>query len=871
MTYRAENETGETGRMRRGLTAVIVVLFIAMISLLVLDVRKQLEHLSFATSDNVQWFLGQSETEALSLELAAHQALASETSDLSELQVRFDVFYSRIDTLRSSPTFEPLRTHKRISKHLDHINQFLAKWVAIIDAGDSRFATLRPDFAREASAAQDATRNVALAGIAIFSEIRDAQRNSISQTLTRIAILTIALVTVLIIVVLAMFRLAQIREQDAQTNLEISERMEAIIATALDAVVVTNRDGRIVEYNGAAEAMFGYPRQAALGANIVDLIIPDEFRSMHKEGLSQYHRDGLSNVSDTTSPRMVGPGIVQLEAQNQRGRVFPVELTLARTDSRDGEIFVSFIRDISTRVRAEEAMRDARDRAIAGEKQKADLLAVMSHEMRTPLNGMLGTLDLFEPEKLSKQDQHFLSVMRKSGQILMRHVNDVLDVSRLDAGKMSMQNQSFDLIELLQDIIEGQRARAEARGNELILSPMRPELHDAYNDPDRLRQVLLNLVGNAIKFTENGQVIIEAECHQGLDEVEIRVIDTGLGISQHDLDRVFGDFVTIDSSYARSNTGTGLGLGISQRLVTALGGEMGAESELGEGSVFWLRLPLAPPAEGAIEAPTWPMEDQTDLENVEAPAPMSILLVEDNPTNRMVARQLLERDGHDVTEATDGAEGVAHARNGSFGAILMDISMPGMDGITATGLIRQDDTETPIIATTAHALPTEAARFIGAGMNAVLLKPLTKISLRQTLTKVMSAPFTMIPGLPRSDDLIKQSLLDELLEELPRDQALTLFKKFSSEMTRFQEAYTVGPVSDFETLGTEAHKMAGSAGVFGANRLNLLLRDIQTAAQESQGELPPLLAQITPIWSATYGAFKQLGLITDKHQNLDKG
>ncbi len=863
MINKAENDTGETGRMRRGLTAVIVILFITIILLLVMDVRKQLERLAYATSDNVQWFLGQCETEALALELAAHEALHKEAPHTGALQTRFDVFYSRIDTLRNSPTFEPLQGQPRVLENLNHVDQFLTKWVAIIDAQDNSFEQSLPEFARDASAARSATRNIALAGIAIFAEIRTIQRNSISQTLSRIAILTIALVTVLIIVVMAMFRLAQIREQDAQTNLEISERMEAIIATAQDAVVVTDRKGRIVEYNGAAEDMFGYPREVALGTEIIDLIIPKDSRALHKEGLSQYHRDGLSRLQHNATGRLVGPGIVQLEAQDQEGRIFPVDLTLARTDSRDGEIFVSFIRDISNRVRAEEAMRDARDRAIAGEKQKADLLAVMSHEMRTPLNGLLGTLDLFEPDHLPEEDRHYLRVMRKSGQILLSHVNDVLDITRLDAGKMSMQNQSFDLIELLQDILDGQRARAKARGIDLILSPMQPELHDAYSDPNRLRQVLLNLVGNAIKFTENGQVIVEAECHHGLDEVEIRVIDTGLGISQADLDRVFGDFVTIDSSYARSNSGTGLGLGISQRLVTALGGKLGAESELGDGSVFWIRLPMARPATAGTDKPVVQMADSSKDAMPDAPAPMAVLLVEDNPTNRMVARQLLEKDGHNVTEAVDGAEGVAKAQTGGFGAILMDISMPGMDGITATGHIRQSDSETPIIATTAHALPTEAARFIGAGMNAVLVKPLTRATLRQALTDAMTAQNVFVSGLPLSDDLINHDLLNELLEELPRARALDLLTKFSTEVSDFLMTFTHPQPDNLHELGQEAHRMAGSAGVFGANRLNLLFRDIQTAARESHGELPPLLAQLPAVWSATYREFEQLDLVSD--------
>ncbi|MBO9465376.1 response regulator [Tropicibacter sp. R15_0] len=866
MSTWADSDTGETGKMRRGLTAVIVILFITIILLLVMDVRRQLERLAYATSDNVQWFLAQSESEALSLELAAQKALRTETPDLANLKTRFDIFYSRVDTLQSGPTFAPLREKERIRGNITYIGKFLTKWVAIIDAQDDRLENSLEEFARDASLARTANRQIALAGIKVFSEIRDAQRASISQTLTRIAILTIALVTVLIIVVLAMFRLAQIREQDAQTNLEISERMEAIIATSLDAIVVTNRDGEIVEYNGAAERMFGYPRDVALSQNFVDLILPEPLRENLWTQLMQFKAANQQNLGTLSS--LVNLDNVKLEAQHQDGQVFPIELALARTHSRDGEIFVGFIRDISTRLRAEEAMRDARDRAIAGEKHKADLLAVMSHEMRTPLNGMLGTMELFEPEKMNDEHRHYLGVMQKSGQILLRHVNDVLDVSRLDAGKMNLRHEAFDLVELLEELIEGQNGRAKARGNRLTLSPMHPALHEVHGDPDRLRQILLNLLGNAIKFTENGEITIEADCQNGLDEVEIRVIDTGLGISQEDLDRVFGDFVTIDSSYARSNTGTGLGLGISHRLVTALGGDMGAESELGEGSVFWLRLSLAYDAEKMERQPLADVAGDAGAgfapeaeQNTALPAPMQVLLVEDNPVNRMVARKLLERDGHSVTEAEDGLIGVEKALQGEFDVILMDISMPGMDGLTATDEIRKQDQDTPIIATTAHALPTEAARFIGAGMNAVLIKPMTKTALRQALLNCRAGQKFTLSDLNFDQSLLNTTVLDEFLDEIPKAQVRNLLTKFTEEMTAFL-ADLPPQKKRLDAFAAEAHRMAGSAGVFGANRLNILLRTCQEEALKGSRSLPPYIEQLPDTWAATYAEFEKLGLVS---------
>lgn len=837
--------------VRHGLTGFILALFMSTIIILVMDVRVQMGRLATASSDNVQWVLTQAETEVQTLRLAALHARTAETPNLDEIRLRFDVFYSRMQTLENSAVFAEMRNDPRVTDDLAEIRTFLQDWVPVIDSTDAALNARLPELLTASSRVQRITRDMSLAGIEFFSEMSDTRRASVARTLFNIAILTVALVASLLIVAFALLRLARARERDARENLQIRKRIETILSTSLDAVVVTNRDGKIEEYNGAAERVFGYSRAEAIGADMAELIIPDHFRKGHAEGMKRYIESGQRRVIDA--------GIVQLEAKRKDGTIFPVEISLSRANSPSGEIFIGFVRDISDRVLAETSLKDARDRAIAGEKKKAQLLAVMSHEMRTPLNGILGTLEVLDQDGLNAQTRRYLNIIKNSCQLLLGHVNDVLDISRLDAGKMSLHKTRFDLIKLLEDLVESQSITAARNGNSLILSPPNPVFHEVYSDPDRIRQILLNLISNAIKFTQNGTITLEVECQNGLKEVELRIIDTGVGISEADLERIFGDFVTVDSSYSRKAEGTGLGLGISQRLATALGGELGAESELGDGSLFWLRIPLDAPA----NAPRHqiPTEDTT-ADTVIVTAPMRVLVVEDNGVNRMVARKMLEGDGHSVTEAHDGAQGVERARTDTFDLILMDISMPGMDGITAARLIREAGATVPIVATTAHAMPDEIAAFRAAGMNDILIKPITRAALRNMLAGVHAPAPAADPARPAALPLFDQAHFDDMARDFSPQRLGTMLTTFNAEMSAFIDMPSGKTQEARRILAEEAHRMAGSAGVFGAIRLNGLLRDLQSAAlNDATSDLSALRRKIAGCWQTTSRAMEQHGAL----------
>ncbi|MFW2588006.1 ATP-binding protein [Sagittula sp. SSi028] len=867
----SSSHTANSG-LRRFVIAWVIVSLLGVITVLGLEVRAQLRLLSASATENVQWTLSQAETEVMDLQLAILHARMDppDNAALSLVRLRFDVLYSRIDTITSSEVIENLRAQPSAQKLVRDTADFRAKWTPVIDGPSTQLQAELDQFYNDATLVRRDLRELALDGVNLFAAQRDLRRRDISEMLLSIGVTGLGLLGLLLLLMLAVLRLASQRAEEAREHRETRERTETIIATSLDAVVAIDSDGRVIEWNGAAERIFGFARAEAIGADMAHLIVPAHF--------AKQHRSGLERMNITGSGRIIGKGIIQLEARHKDGSLFPVDISLAEAQSARGQIYVAFIRDITSRVQNEQALKQARDRAIAGEKHMAELLAVMSHEMRTPLNGIIGTLDLFQAKGLDAEHQRYLRIIRQSGEVLLSHVNDVLDISRMDAGKITLRKTRFDLVTLLEDLIESQMDFARTQGNTLVLTPPSPDLHNVYSDPGRLRQILLNLVTNALKFTRDGVVTIEADCSAGLEHVDIRVTDTGVGITEDNLRRIFDDFVTVDSSYQRRSAGTGLGLGISQRLAGALGGRLDAESEPGDGSVFWLSLPLAPPPDAVLLPP---LPRKTDAE---IPPPLDVLVIEDNPINREVASQMLQRDGHVVTTAANGFDGVELAGRQTFDVILMDISMPGMDGITAASRIRGNagaNAATPIVATTAHALPDQIRSFHDAGMHTVLTKPITTTSLRRTLSRALSTgaealspPASRDRTLPpmgatvsavtfaevQADQLIDVRHLEELAEDLPSERLTEALATFAAEIDTFLNALILPGNTTDATFGAEAHRLAGSAGVFGAMKLATLLGTCQQLVRDADRDgIDALIPQLAGTWDQTRQSFEDLG------------
>ncbi|MFK7870997.1 MAG: ATP-binding protein [Roseobacter sp.] len=809
---------------------MLAVLVVALVQLN-RDVYGKIDALASANSDSTQWSLAQSDVELLALLTAVAEARADPQSPLSTVRTRFDIFYSRARTLFVSPLLNSVREDSEVIDALARLDTYLAETVPLIDGDDTTLRASLETVKDRTHAARVDVRAINLKGINVLSRDADLQRGRIAQTLSRVSILTFALFAILAITVFLLLHFFRDAQQRASEQSQIRSRLDAILSTSLDAVVAVNQDGKIIGFSGAAEEIFGYSRDEALGQQMEDLIVPDHLKSAHQAGMERYRT--------THTKHVIGKGRVQLQALRKNGDVFPVELSIATAESDEGEIFVSFLRDISRRIAAEKELIQARDDAVAGEKAKADLIAVMSHEMRTPLNGMLGTLELLDTEAQAPKDRKYLDIIRESGKLLLHHVDNVLQISRAEAGKIDLEETSFSVPALIRELVESQRSVAEHRGN--ALSKLVDMQGDDYatGDPTRIRQVLLNLIGNAIKFTRNGSISVEAKRMADGATVEFRVTDTGIGIPADAREKIFEDFVTLDPSFSRAVGGTGLGLAIVRRLVHAMRGEVGLESSSGYGSSFWVHLPL-PVA--SVQTPSDPVKKETRRAADRTVPPMKILVVEDNQINRIVVHDLLVKDGHTVDLAFDGHQGVESASNTSYDLVFMDISMPVMDGIEATREIRATEpagTHLPIVALTANAIPSEKDRYLAAGLDDILIKPITARGLREILnrysTSRLRGPSTPEdPQTSAGETMVDHGHLGELIEALGSGKIETLVASFLDESG--EAIATIAQWLEAEEaadgLLEKVHHTAGSAALLGAEVLRASLADLENRLAE---------------------------------------
>ncbi|MCH2165401.1 MAG: response regulator, partial [Marinovum sp.] len=467
--------------------------------------------------------------------------------------------------------------------------------------------------------------------------------------------------------------------------------------------------------------------------------------------------------------------------------------------------------------------------------RKSEALSVLSHEMRTPLNGIVGTIELFRNTDLTEDQAKYVRILDGSAKTLLGHVNNILEVSRLDAQTVEIEISQFDLHELLEEIVNENLSQAQGAGIGIMISVDEAGASTLESDRNMVRAIASNLISNAVKFTSSGHVKIRAKVTAN-DMLELSVSDTGPGIDPADLDQIFEPFTVINASYGRTTEGTGLGLRIAALAAEALGSKIEVKSTLGSGSEFRAKLPIlrTRTTTSVARNNTRDSVGKVSGDIVVTKRGQSVLVVDDNAINREVLAELVRRLEHTPTVVADGPSALEIAMVMPFDLILLDISMPNVDGIEVARLLREHEgpnQNTRIVAQTAHASPSDHDAFAEAGMDSVLIKPITLEQLR----KVFEAPSPTLEtveadALPKSGNVIDAQQFELLLSSRGSDKALQTLEKILSEIVELVEelnCWTDHTLDNSELLG-RLHNVTGASAMLGAQQLHKILHGVES-------------------------------------------
>jgi PAS domain S-box-containing protein len=538
-----------------------------------------------------------------------------------------------------------------------------------------------------------------------------------------------------------------LQRKQAERELRDSEaRNRAVLQTALDSIVTIDSQSRVLEFNPAAEQTFGHARADVLGRHLPDLIIPPAFREAHRAGMSRYLATGIGPVLGNR---------IEVTALHADGREFPIELAINRIPSEGAPLFTAYARDITQRTQHEKALKEAKASSEAANQAKSQFLASMSHELRTPLNAIIGYSEMLQEEVDEAGVAHLkpdLQKIHSAGKHLLELINEVLDLSKIEAGRMELYEEDFDVTGAIREIAGTVLPLVQKNGNHLDVH-CAPDLGLMHADLTKFRQSVLNLLSNASKFTENGKITITASRHtEGpASRIRVQVSDTGIGIPPEKIEQLFEPFSQADASTSRNYGGTGLGLALSRRFSRLMGGDLTAHSEQGRGSTFVIEIP----AEGA------PVKETT-------PAPIAemeigaILVVDDDPTARDLIQRSLDKEGFHTVGAATGPEALRLARKLQPRAITLDVMMPGMDGWAVLGQLKADPEtcDIPVIMVTML-----EDRNLGYSLGATdyLTKPIDRERLAHVLRK-HHCPHPPCSILVVEDDRSSRELLTGMLQ-----------------------------------------------------------------------------------------------------------
>jgi PAS domain S-box-containing protein len=629
-------------------------------------------------------------------------------------------------------------------------------------------------------------------------------------------------------------QLADEIEQRKQTEQQLrinEEKYRAIYEEVAEGIILHDRQGYVLDANPYALKMFGYTLEDFRGLHPVESLV-------HPEDI---------NLCISGFEEIVSGKIIRREHRLIRkdGTVFTAEISGKLLSDN---LVQGMLRDVSARKRMEEELREAKQQAEAANRAKTEFLANMSHEICTPMNAIIGLTEFVLQTDLNRDQLEYLRRVKLSADHLLMIINDILDLSKIESGKLELESLDFELKELLQTAMKTLSIQAEKKGLSL-------KLHFCFEghlylrgDPVRISQIIINLVGNAVKFTDKGGITVRVEPfhaewnkeNENKISLLFSVADTGIGIPYEKQGTVFESFCQLGHSGSKSYGGTGLGLTISRLLVHKMGGKLWVESEPGKGSIFYFSAFFDTGDPNKVRS-----EREISFQKIQpAKQALKILLAEDNEMNVMVAKLPLEKMGHKMTVAANGREAIDLLRQESFDLVLMDLEMPVMGGLEATRRIREGEAgdanwDIPIIAMTAHALSGYRDECKKAGMNDYIAKPVKLDEMKMILDNFSSA--IERAGTENRVKAAEDTIFDkaEFLERIGGDEKLAeeLLKIFAQTLTvHLKELKTALEQKDAGQIRFEAHTLKGMAANISANNLRNVFFEMETAGKESRAE-----------------------------------
>ncbi len=624
------------------------------------------------------------------------------------------------------------------------------------------------------------------------------------------------------------------RIEDAQRTI--------IIEAAPNGMMIVDEGGVITLANSQVERIFGYPDGALVG-QLVEILVPEAFRAAHGTLRSAF-TSGRSDQGMASQRQFAG--------RKRDGGIVTIEIMLSPVKTPRGRIVVASLFDVTDRVRLaterQKSEMSARRAAEDANQAKSRFLAVITHELRTPLHGILGYAELLNLEgDLNPTQSERLEVMMASGQYLLGMINAVLDLSQIEADQLELQPVAVDLPDLLRACLNVVRPAADAKGLALALAPAAPLR--AFADPMRLRQVLINLLGNAVKFTPSGT--IEVRQIEAGAYIRLEVVDTGPGIRAIHRTKLFQTFERLNAQAVSGIEGAGLGLAIAARLVRLMQGQIGYADNPGGGSVFWIELPArnAAPLSGMGAAAPLALTRRQGLR---------VLVVDDEALNRSIADGFLRFAGHEVVCVDSGAAAIAAAGAADFDAVLMDIRMPYMNGMEATRRIRElpgPRGDVRVVAATAQAFAQQIEACRQAGMNSHVSKPFTQAVLLAAIEEIAfplthtphptTQPIAMYIAADDECPLFDRTMFDEITETLGHADAQEHLRSVIARGEALLAALRgEGMPARAGELVEDAHRFAGSAGTFGLRLVAAAARQFEVAAETNATETEATARQL---------------------------